>query len=219
MLEMLVYYLVFAVLLKRGTENFVPFLLIGIITWTWFRTTVQHCATSIVNSAGQVQQVYLPKTVYPLIVACTDTFKFIIAFSIIVLIVNIYGLTPSKAYIALPMVMIVQLLAILAFGLVCAAITPFFRDFELFLGYALHMVFFLSGIFYDPSTIPDFYRDLFFINPMARIINEYRTILIHGQQPELIPLSIIALLSIIVTFFSWRQIQKLDRVYPRVLAQ
>ncbi len=218
-LEMAVFFIVFGVLLQRGTENFVPFLLIGVITWKWFGTTVQHCAKSILNSRGLVQRVYLPKTVFPLIVTCTDTFKFIIAFSIIIVLVNAWGITASQAYFLLPVIMITQLLLILATGMICAAITPFFPDFELFLGYAIRMVFFLSGLFYDASQIPERYHSLFFMNPMARIINEYREVLMHAQAPDFQALGFISLYSVLVLILAWKIILRFDKIYPKVLAQ
>ncbi len=51
-LEMLVFYLVFAGLLKRGGPNFVQFLLVGLVVWKWFEITVKHCGFAIINSSG-----------------------------------------------------------------------------------------------------------------------------------------------------------------------
>ena len=67
-LFMLIFYFVFAVLLQRGTENFVPFLLIGLAPWHWFQATVMQCSGSITANRGLIQQVYVPNYVFPTVV-------------------------------------------------------------------------------------------------------------------------------------------------------
>jgi lipopolysaccharide transport system permease protein len=218
-LEMIVFYVVFSLLLRRGTADFVPFLLIGLITFKWFGTTCSRCAKSILKNRNLTQQVHIPKIIFPLVEVCTSTFQFIIAFALIVGFVNIYGLTATWAYLALPVVLATQLLLIVALGMMLSAFVPFFPDFELILGYIIRMIFFLSGIFYDPSQIAGPYQDLFFHNPMARIIHEYRAILMHGELPSFAPLSVIALFSGLAIILTARVMHRLDRTYPRILAR
>ena len=67
-LFMLIFYLVFGVLFQRGTEDFVPFLLIGLALWHWFQATVMQCAGAITTNRGLIQQVYVPNYVFPTVV-------------------------------------------------------------------------------------------------------------------------------------------------------
>jgi len=219
-LEMIVYYLVFGLGLRGiRTEHFMVFLIVGIITWRWFDATVSHCTTAIKSGRWLTQQVDLPKIVFPLIVICTDTFKFVIAFSLIVLYINVYGLTLSTAYIVLPFLLCVQLLLIMAIGIIFSSITPFLPDFALFVSYPLRMMFFMSGIFYDISRIPENYQFLFLYNPMARLIQGYREILIRNEIPDLGVLLVIASLAFIGVLAGASLLSRLDKEIPRALAQ
>ena len=217
-LETLVYYTLFAVGLRVArTEHFVPFLLIGIITWRWFATTCQRCSYSIIRARSLIQQVYLPKVLFPLITICTNTFQFLISFTLIVLYVNFHGLAASSSYVMLPVLLAIQLLVITAVGLCFAAITPFFPDFAVLVGYVIRLMFFISGIFFDIQKISEPYRQILLLNPMARLIQDYRIVLIQGSWPSPIPLVILTLCSIAVILLIGNVIHRLDRVYPRVL--
>jgi len=219
-LEMTVYYLVFGLGLRAvRTEHFMVFLLIGIIIWRWFDATVSHCTNAVRGGRSLMQQVDLPKIVFPLIVICTDTFKFLIAFSLIVMYINIYGLLASSAYLILPVVLTIQLMFIMAVGILFSCITPFLPDFAVFVNYPIRIMFFMSGIFYDIDKIPEQYRFLFVYNPMARLIHTYRSILLHGQFPDIELLLTIASLSFLGVLAAGALLFRLDKVIPRALAR
>ncbi len=218
-LEMLVFYLVFAVLLQRGGPHFVQFLLVGLVVWKWFQTTVIHCGNSIVNSRGLIRQAAIPKVFFPSVVILTDTFKAMIAFSMVLVFLVSTGFPLNPAYAAIPVLFLVQLSLIMAVGFAFAAVTPFFPDFMLIISHLLRLTFYLSGIFFDPQKIPDPYRSWFFLNPMARLIEDYRGIVLHARWPEPAPLLVIALVSILAVTWVSRFIHRYDTVYPRIVAQ
>jgi lipopolysaccharide transport system permease protein len=220
LLDMLVYYLIFGIVLKGfKTENFMTFLLIGVITWNWLETSSLHCTKSIYKNRGVLKQVYLPKTILPLIDICTDTFKFMFAFSVFIIIINISGFFVSDAYLALPVVILTQLMVIICVGMLFSAITPFFQDFERFAIYGIRILFFMSGVFFDISQISQKYNFLFQLNPIAKIIDAYRDILMRSHVPDLLPLLIISLISACVILIITAKINKLDKIYPKVLVQ
>ncbi|MDP8219081.1 MAG: hypothetical protein P9M03_10185 [Candidatus Theseobacter exili] len=70
-----VYYLVFQGVVSRGSENFVIFLCVGIVTWRWMQNTVMQSSTSILAGGGLMQQVYLPKIVFPTAIILSDFFQ------------------------------------------------------------------------------------------------------------------------------------------------
>ena len=75
LLQMGVYYIVFDILLRRGGEDFVPFLLCGIVPWLWFSRSVNNSSRSIVQGKGLISQTYLPKPFFPLVIIGQDLVK------------------------------------------------------------------------------------------------------------------------------------------------
>jgi len=218
-IEMLIFYVVFGLLMKQNRPNYIPFLLIGLTTWKWFATTVQHAGNSILNSRSLIQQVNLPKTILPLIVVSTDTFKFVIVFAIILVYILLSGFSPGQAYLFLPLLLITQLVLITALGLFFSAIIPFAPDLDILVDNGLRFVFFLSGVFFDPSNLSPETRFWFFLNPMAFLIDSYRQILIHDQFHDIYRLLTILALSLVGILAAARLILRFDKIYPRVVAQ
>ncbi len=216
-LSMSVYYFVFGILLQRGTDDYIPFLLVGLVTWQWLINTVNHGMTSIWGNAGLMNQVYLPKTVFPSVIILMDMFKFLIVFCLIIIFLWIYGFGINITYLALPPLLVVQLLFITALTWFIAAIIPFVPDLRFFVQAALQLVFFLSGIFFSPSGIPENLRKYFYFNPMANLIEDYRNILMHNQWPDWGALGIIAALSLVGIYLSGKLIAHNDYIYPRII--
>jgi len=215
-LSMIVYYLVFDLLLDRGTEDFVPFLLIGLTTWHWFTYTIRHGMPSIMQNNMLMNQVDLPKVIFPSIIILMDFFKFAIVFLLVLLFLWCYGFKISITYSALPCLLIIQFLLITTFTFISAAIIPFIPDLRFLIEALLHLLFFLSGIFFSPSSIDAKFKFYFYLNPIANLIENYRKILMYNLWPDWQALALIGLFALIGTYFSSKLITKFDHIYPRI---
>ena len=190
---MVIFYFVFGVLMGRATDDFVPFLLIGLTSWRWFQGTIMNGGNAILISQGIIRQVFIPKAVFPLVVILTDLFKFVVVLMILLIFLWLYGFGINAAYLAFPLVLIVQLILITGITFILAGIVPFFPDFKILMNHVLQLLFYVSGIFFSSEIIPDKYLFYFYINPMATIIEAYRDILMYGQLPDSRSLLIIGL--------------------------
>lgn len=214
---MAIFYLVFAVLLHGGTQNYVQFLLIGLIPWRWFQSTVMHGANAIASGQDLMRQVYLPKVIFPLVVVLSDLFKFMVVLVLILAFLWSSGFPPNSAYLALPLVLILELLLIMGLAQLLAALVPFLPDLMIAIDHVLQLLFFLSGIFFDASRIPEAFRLYFYLNPMAALIASYRSILLHGQWPSMNMLLWVTLLSLATNLVAWRVLRHCDRLYPKLV--
>jgi len=214
-LSMFVYYVVFGLLLQRGHEDFVPFLLIGLTIWNWFGNTARAGMNTIQQNRQVMNQVYVPKIIFPLITILTNTFKFFIVFFLILAFVWIYGFDITIAYLSLPILLVTQLVLLASVTVLLAAVVPFFPDMKYLINTLLMMTFFLSGIFYSGSSIPAQYQDYFYLNPMANLIENYREVLMYHNWPDWSTLGIIWLVSLTILFVAIAMIDYFDDFYPR----
>lgn len=216
-LSMAVFYVIFGLLFQRGGEGFVAFLLTGLVAWNWYSQTLAHAGNTILNGRGLMNQVHVPKLIFPLVTLLTDLTKFAVVLTLLLLFLWLSGAGPQTSWLALPLVLLTQLILCAALALVLAAIVPYLPDLKLLVNQLLHLQFFLSGIFYPASDIPEPYRFWFFLNPMASLIQDYRSILLDGTWPHWERLALITLLSLLVLTLTTALIQRLDRVYPRLV--
>lgn len=216
-LYMAVFYVAFGLLFKRGTEDFIPFLLVGLVCWRWFHTTLMNAASSIINNRGLIQQVYLPKYILATVSVAINTFKFLIVFLILLLFLFGYGYDITFHYLYLIPVFFTQLILIISLSYLFASIVPFFPDLKMLLDNGLRAVFFLTGIFFATDTIPEQYLSYFYINPMATIIESYREILLYNEIPSFKRLGIIFTVSMITLLVGLYLLRRNDCVYPRLV--
>jgi lipopolysaccharide transport system permease protein len=218
LLYMTVFYVVFGLIFQRGGGGeYIPFLLCGLTVWKWFDSTVRVGANSIRANAGLMQQVYLPKIIFPTITIVQNTIKFIIILSILLIFLIVYGFEIGATYLSLPILIIVQLLFIAACTFSLAAIVPFVPDISQFVGNGLMLLMFLSGLFFSGETIPQAYRVYFYLNPMATLIESYRNILLFSLWPSWIALGWISFASIVAIYLANKLLLKYDKIYPRLI--
>jgi len=218
MLYMAVFYVVFGLIYQRGGGgDYIPFLLCGLTVWKWFESTVRVGANAIFSNAGLMQQVYLPKIIFPTITILQNTLKFLVVFALLLIFLQIYGLGLNVTYLGLPALILVQLLVIAACTYLLAAIVPFIPDISQFIGNALVLLMFLSGIFFPGDNIPPAYQPYFYLNPVATLVESYRDILMFSQWPDWKALGWASLASVGGIWAGHWLMLKFDRVYPRMI--
>lgn len=215
--NMALFYFVFSFLLDRGVEDYVPFLLVGMVVWKWFQSSVVAAANSIRANAGLISQVYIPKVFFPLVVVLETTVKFSIAFGLLLLFLGAYGLPMDVHCAALPLVLCCQLAFIVAIALLLASVVPFFPDLVVVIENILRVLFFLSGVFFPVDRLPESLRPWFALNPMWTTIESFRDVLMYQRWPSWGALLGVAAVSLVLTWAAWTNLSRFDRVYPRSL--
>ena len=216
-LYMTVFYVFFGLLLGHKTDDFVPFLLIGLTAWQWFKSCLSHGSETILGARHVMQQIHLPKVIFPIILILTDSVKFLFIFTLLLIFLWSYGYTVSSAYLALPVLLIVQLLFTTAITLFLAAIVPFVPDLRFVVENLLTAVFFMSGIILKAEAVPETYRGYYYLNPIVNIIEDYRNILMYGTWPNWSTLLIITVISLIAIGLGNRLIAHFEYLYPKIM--
>ncbi len=216
-LSMLVFYVVFGLIFQRDAEGFVQFLLTGLVIWTWYKQSVSHAGNSILAGKGLMNQVHVPKLVFPVVTLLTDLTKFGFVLSLLLIFLWLSGYPPSSTYLALPLVLATQLMLIAAIGFTLSATVPYLPDLRLLVENLLHLQFFLSGIFFSAEQIPEQYQFWFYLNPMASLIHDYRSILLDNTWPAWGRLGLIVLFSFVLIAGAVTLVRRLEREYPRVV--
>ncbi len=219
LLYMSVFYLVFGMLLNRGGEGFVAYLLTGLVPFQWFAKTLQQTSNSIVSNKGLMNQVHISPLFFPLVGIVQNSGKQLLVFFMLGIFLVFYGLPPTVHWLAFIPVMLVQLFLMAIFSCTLAMLVPFVRDLTNLIPTGIQFMLFCSGVFYSASIIPEQWRSLFFLNPMANILYQYRLILIEHQWPDWQGLGWVllgCLLGSVLLFWLYRRVES---VLPRVVIE
>ncbi len=218
LLQMVLFYLVFGVLLRRGTENFVVFLMTGLIPWLWFNKSLNHGMNSIQQGKGLMMQVHIPKIIFPSVSIFQNAIKQTVVMLLLLVFLFFAGVSPSFSWLTLPALFATEFLMITCCTFALALVVPFLPDLRVIIPFFLQALMFGSGVFYSLDMISPDKRELFYIlNPMANLLANYRAVLLEHRLPNWTAMGIISLVSFCLTAFLCQVAHRLDRVYPRVV--
>lgn len=211
LLSALVYALVFPFILKNTQDNYVVYIIIGIIPWTFFTTVISQGTYCILANSGVIKKVYFPREILPISVVTSGLVNFLISLIIIFLFLIFSGIGFSKYLIFLPLVIIIQYILLLGIVFISSAINVYVRDTEHLINFFVSMLFYATPILYSPSTLPSHLKTILNLNPMATVINGYRDILYYQVLPDFKMLFIVLILSVILLFIGSLVFSKLEK--------
>jgi len=191
LLQLLVFYFVFGLLLPLNITHYASFLFTGVLAWNWFQSSLLFATGTIVDNRELIRRPGFPIAILPTVTVTSHLVHFLIALPILLICVMLDVGQITSAIIALPLVIALQFVLTLSLAYFIATFHVSFRDTQYLLGVLLQLLFFLTPIFYNLVAIPERFQSLLALNPMVSLIEAYRAILIHGQWPS--SMSLIAL--------------------------
>lgn len=200
LLGVLIYYFLVAVILKSGGENFGVFLVIGLVAWRWTNTTVTNSSRAIVQQSSIINQVYLPKAIFPLTRTFSQLINFCFGLVVVALFLLYFQVAPGWPVIYLPVIIFVHLLFLLAISLFVSYICVFIRDIDNVLTHLMRLWFYASPVIWEGGRLPEQYQWVVNLNPFAHIVGAYRDILMNQASPQFQGLAVIGLCSAVLVF-------------------
>ncbi len=219
LINMVIYYLVFGLFLGRNTEDFIPFLLTGLVVWRFIEATVVRAANSILQNVAMVRQVAFPKVIYPMIALCTCLMEYVFSLLLLFTVLFLYGYPVGPTFLAFPVVLFVEVLFVLALSLPLAAVVTFVPDAGKLITQGLRIMFYMSGIFYAVSDLPPKAQFFLQFNPAIPIINAMRDALMYQRWPSWGLLGVVGAVSGIAALSGWMLITRLDPLFAKRIAR
>ena len=206
-LASLVFMVIFGQIARLPTTELPPlvFYMSGIIAWSFFSNCVAQVSSTFLGSGGLFRKIYFPRLIVPLSQISMNFLNFIGQLLVLFAVIGFYEFTGWKIEIglkilALPGVLLAMALLALGLGCLIASATVKYRDLNIVVGYTLNLWMFGSLVIYPRSLVPENWQWLLALNPMASLIECYRSSLFgteHAQtQPALIAVSMIVVILI-----------------------
>ncbi|HFQ92907.1 MAG TPA: ABC transporter permease [Anaerolineae bacterium] len=188
LLMMAVYTVLFTILIPSDDiDNYPIFILVALIPWQFLSGTLTGGANTIVANAPLIKKVYFPRMLLPVSSLLSNFVNFLLAWIVLLILLFVFGVGLSIHALWVPAILITQIIFMLGLLFILSTLQTFYRDTLMMLEVALLAWFFLTPVFYPFERFGQS-AELFgitfnparlmrWINPMASIIDGYRTVL------------------------------------------
>ena len=174
--------------LAKVPSDGVPYLLFalaGTVVWAYFSSAASLAMESLVIDQGLLKKVYFPREILPLSAVIAGLLDLAAGTLTLIVVAAFYGIGPAVSWIALPLPMIIVILACAAFSLCASAINTYYRDARHAMPFILQLILYLSPVLYPLSLVPEQWQLPYSIlNPLAGSIDGFREIVLHGEWPD-----------------------------------
>jgi lipopolysaccharide transport system permease protein len=181
-----IFSIIFTIFIPVDTKGipYVVFSYVAMVPWTLFSTSITDMAESLVGNMNLVTKIYFPREVLPISALLARVIDFLVAFCVVVALILYYRMPVSfVSWLYIPVILGTQVVLALGLGLISAALNVFYRDIRLIFALGLQIWFYASPIIYPVSSVPERFRPLYYLNPMAGVIEAYRAVILHQLLP------------------------------------
>jgi lipopolysaccharide transport system permease protein len=177
---MVIFTLIFGTFAKIPSDGlpYSVFVYAGLLPWTFFTNSVTQAGQSLVNQQALLTKIYLPRMFIPAAPVGGALVDLAISFGVLAAIMAWHGIAPSWGVLALPGLVLLTIGAALGIGLSLAALTVTYRDFRFVIPFMMQAWMYISPVIYPVSIVPERWRWVLALNPIAGIIDGYRSALL-----------------------------------------
>ena len=221
LLQVVVYYIVFPYLMRKGAggDNYLVYLITGLIPWTFFLTTVSAGTTSIKANAGIIKKVYFPREILLISQVLSGLVNFFISCIIIFIFCFAFGYGISIQVLLLPVVAVIQSVLILGIILLLSALNAYIQDLEYIVSFLLTMGMYATPVIYDLSLLDGagILGKIIRMNPLTILVTSYRDIFMYHVWPSMKQLGAVAILAVVILIVGYMVFKKLEKGFAEEL--
>ena len=183
----------------------------ALLPWQLFAYALTESGNSLVANQHLITKVYFPRLIVPMAAVIAGLVDFAIAFVILLAMMVFYGTVPTPAVLLLPFFIGLALMTALAVGLWLSALNVQFRDVRYTIPFLTQFWFFITPVTYPSSIVPERWRALYGLNPMAGVVEGFRWALLGRAEPPgpmLLISAVVAVFLLISGLYYFRRMEK-----------
>jgi lipopolysaccharide transport system permease protein len=219
LLTMIVFTLVFKNVANVPSDGlpYSIFAFAALLPWTLFAGALTRSVTSLVGQAHLISKVYFPRLLIPFSATLSGLVDFAISCLMLAAMMFWFGIVPTKGLLLLPVFILLVMVAALSTGLWLSALNVKYRDVGHAIPFIVQLWMFASPVAYPVSVVPERWRLIYSLNPMAGVIEGFRWALLGKEQPELGVIAITTVMIVILFLGGLVYFKRMEETFADVV--
>ena len=185
LMTMMIFTVIFGNFAKLPSDGlpYPIFAFTALLPWNYFSQAISRSGLSLVGDSSLIRKVYFPRLIIPLASVAAPLVDFFVSFLVLLIMMAWFGIAPSWGLLFLPLFLLLALMTALAVGLWLSPLNVRYRDVGHTIPFLLQFWMYASPVAYSISLIPEKWRLLYSLNPMAGVIEGFRWALLGKESP------------------------------------
>jgi lipopolysaccharide transport system permease protein len=194
---------VFEEVVPLHVEAYPAFVFSALLPWTWFSSSLTAASALFVGNRDLLRRPGFNPAMLIVVTTLSNLILFVVALPVLLAILTWYRRAWTSELLVLPVLVLVQGVLIVGLGLIVASLNVLYRDVQYVVGVVLTLVFYLTGVFYEPPAAPAGFGVVFLLNPMTALVQGYRAIFFGGVAPDWSRVRVAAAASLALAAAGW----------------
>lgn len=156
----------------------------GLLPWTFLAASITFAVPSLVQNMNLVTKIYFPREIFPISAVLASLVDLLLASIVFMAMLLFYEIRLSITMLLVPGLLMIQVLLTLGIVFFASAANVFYRDLRFVVPLGVQLWMYATPVIYPVSLIPERFRPLYMLNPMAGLITSYRAVTLHGIWPD-----------------------------------
>ena len=210
---------IFSFIARMPSEGlpYVLFVYVALLPWNYLSTSLTTSTNGLVSHSNLITKVYFPREILPLTYVFAALFDFLIASTVLVVLLLYYRVPLTVNLIYVLPIMLILTLFIIAAALVLSAVQVRFRDVGVAVPIAMQVWMFASPVLYPLAAVPARLQSIYQLNPMVGIIEGLRSVVLQGAQPPITAISVSVLISVGLLIIAYSYFKRVEATMADVI--
>jgi len=216
--SMAIFTLVFGILVRIPSDGspYALFVFAALLPWIYFSNAVLSSGSSLIASAGLIGKVYFPRLVIPVASVAAGLLDLAVSMAFLLVVMPFFGVGWSVNLLAVPLLVPAVVATALGVGTLFSALTVAYRDFGNIAGYALQVWMYATPVVYPVSLVPERWRFLLHLNPMAAQVEGFRAAFL-GKPLDIEAIGISIAFSAVLFVIGVAYFEKVERRFADII--
>lgn len=189
----------------------------ALVIWVYFSNSLSMSANSLVGNTELISKVYFPRMIVAISPIIAGLLDFIISLIVLFIMMFFYGIRLTPYLALFPVLTVLAMMIASGAGMWLAALNAQYRDIKYTVPFMIQLWMFVSPIVYPASMVPEKLCFWYALNPMAGIVEGFRSILLGtiAFPFKMVMISTISAILILITGAMY--FKKMERTFADVI--